>query len=207
MGRANGCRNCHLCHFRPRRGSPPHIPADQLAGGHERIAEIRNSWETHRSDPDSREYYAYYAIFLDPNLDKNYVDAMRLGERIEPENALYNINLAIYYLDRGIQAKLEKPVGTDQTDTLLDRAAFEAGIAELRKAVAKPYMRTYQSQIMGMKLDSLPQPRLTEDYICRLRGTCRGAFPELCEYRNLARKIPGCARISMPKAEITKPRP
>lgn len=169
--------------------------ARALGGGHDNIASIRGYWETHQDEPDSHKYYAYYALFLDAKLDKNYVEAMRLGEHIEPENALYNINLANYYLDRGMRAKMEKSDDEEQTDTLLDRRAFEAGITELRKAAAKPYLRTYQAEVIRKKRNSLPQPRLTEDYMAYIGLATSELFPQFITDRNLARKIPGCARI------------
>ncbi len=171
----------------------------QLEGSQGHAENIRQYWAAHRQDPDSYKYYAYYAIYLDIKTtdERTFVDAMRLGEKIEPQNALYNVCLAEYYLHRGIQSQDEKSndKGIAVTDDMLDRRNFELGIAEFRKASGKPYMHTYQMEILRKRLDALPSPLFAEDYLRLISISASQNFPHLAGYRNLARKIPGCARI------------
>lgn len=156
-------------------------------------------WKTHQQDANSRIYYAQYTIMLlvhKPD-DHTYVTAMRKGEQIEPQNALYNVLLAEHFLRRGIKARGGKinTYGYVKSDELLNRRAFDLGIAELHKAVKKPYLRTYQDEIMEKRLSNLSDPLLIEDYIHRLAMSAAILFPQFSGYRDLARSIPGCARI------------
>jgi len=169
----------------------------QLQGRPGNAENIRRYWEAHRNEPDSHIYYAYYALFLEDKDERAYVEAMRQGEKIEPQNALYNVLLAEHYLAHGVLAKAERveKAGEPVTDDMLDRRAFELGIAELRKAVQKPYLRGYQMEVVRKKLNMLPHPLLTEDYIHLIAIVAAELFPDLTRHRTLARKIPGCARI------------
>jgi|GEM_PF-1443506 len=175
-----------------------------LNGRMEPAEDIFLYWDAHRNEPESHIYYAYYALFLPrlpinaaaPDAAQRYVDAMRRGERIEPENALYNILLAEYYLWRGMIAAAERSkIDVIQGDEMLDRQYFDLGLAELRKGAAKPYLRTHQSRVLRKKLDSLPPPILTEEYLRNLTLVASELFPHSIRFRSLALKIPGCARL------------
>ncbi len=160
---------------------------------------IREYWEAHRQEPDSRIYYAYYALFYKNEDERVYLGTMRLGEQIEPQNALYNVLLAEWYLKRGMYERGEGPHGYDesQKDRLANQRLFDLGIAELRKAIEKPCLRSYQEELLRKKLGTLPRPLLSEDYAAMFSMTVRERFPHLPRYRNLARRIPGSARILM----------
>jgi len=175
-----------------------------LVGTPSTAEDIYRYWEAHRDEPDSRSYYAYYAIFVWPPSgatpisadDQRYVAAMRQGERIEPDNALYNVLLAYFYLSRGMTATSERSSSSRELgDEMRDRRAFDLGLAELRKGAAKPYLRTYQTLVVYKKLNALPPPVLTEDYMRQIAFAASELFPHLARYRTLARKIPGCARL------------
>ncbi|HEX2950870.1 MAG TPA: permease prefix domain 1-containing protein [Armatimonadota bacterium] len=161
--------------------------------------EIFHYWESHRSEPNSKIYYAYYALFLEPADEQSYVAAMRQGEKIEPGNALYNLLLTQYYLSNGMSAKSEqtKKPGKELTDELRDRRTFELGIKELHTAVNKPYYRTYQTQVVNQKLHSLSvsTPTFTEGCLQRLSVAAKEPLPQLIWNRELAQKISGCARL------------
>jgi len=165
----------------------------QLAGYSGNAPAIRQYWEAHRSEPDSYKFYAYYALYAAVD-GAQYEWDMREGERIEPDNALYNVFLAEYYLKRGVQAKTETNK-KDDADAILDRRAFDLGLVELQKAVRKPYLHTYQMEIERMRLNELPRPLLTEDYLGRIAITAAVLFPHFQRYRSLARKIPASARL------------
>jgi len=182
----------------------------QLRGNEQNAKEIRNYWETHRSDPDSNIYFAYYTLYSNAELpafrrgarsaqekEARYVAEIRQGEQIEPQNALYNITLATYYLQTGMISKEERPNSPEvpQTDEVLNRRAFELGIAELQRAARKPYLHTYQMEVLAKRLNVLPAPRLTEDYLQQVTVSSSVLFPEFAKWRSLARRIPGCARL------------
>jgi len=164
---------------------------------------LRLYWEAHQGEPDGHIYYAYYTIFAmhypqntSSEISPREVAILRRGEKIEPDNALYNMLLAERYLSHGMTAASERQ-GKDTVlgDELRDRQAFELGLIELRKAAKKPYYRTYQMQIMRQKLNALPRPLLTEDYLNHLTLASHELFPQFARLRNLARKTPGCARL------------
>ena len=179
---------------------------EQLAGGMDKAANLRKYWEAHRQDPEAKSYYAYYAVFAaataapsypnrndTPPIDTHFVGEMQRGEQIEPQNALYNVLLAAYYLQRGILPRSEKSVPSP-TDDVLDRRAFMLGIAELRRAAAKPYLHAYRVPIIQQKLNALPSPLLTEDYLERITLMASELFPDFPRYREMTRYLPGCAR-------------
>ncbi len=170
---------------------------------------LRAYWMAHRHEPDSRIYYAYYALSLGNRTENEslYAAAMREGERIDPQNALYNVLLAELYLRRGMQPRTEEkpkppPPGMPgpyppmiTNDRLLDRRTSDLGILELRKAVSKPYLRCYQAEIMHKKLSLLPNPRLTEGYFSRLLVAYSEVSIQYGLFRDLARRVPACARL------------
>ena len=169
----------------------------QLYGSPGNADAIRRYWQAHRSEPDSQMIYAYFAVFDTPQTEEQYVRDMRLGEQIEPQNALYNVLLADYYLKRGVLSKEDNRQNDLQPDgdLLLDRRAMELGIAEMRKAAVKPYLRDYQMEILKKRLDSLPRPLLTEDYLTRLNISAGVMFPEFVHFRDVARKTLAAARL------------
>ena len=176
---------------------------EQLASGFNHTANLRQYWEAHRQDSDAKMYYAYYALFasfsmqyVDMPVDAHYVAEMRRGEQIEPQNALYNFLLANYFLHMGMWAKSESA-----RDEIKHRRAFILGIAELRKAAAKPYLYFYRANILQKKFNALPPPFLTEDYLERLQIDINEVCPEYAMSRNLARKIPGCARLLLAEGQ------
>lgn len=59
---------------------------------------------------------------------------------------MYNLLLADYYCRRGVLSREDNRQNDVQLkgDLLLDRQAMELGIAEMRKAALKPYIRAYQ---------------------------------------------------------------
>jgi len=158
---------------------------------------VRAYWEAHKQEPDSSIYYAYYALYCKTEDERAYVEAMRLGESLEPENALYNVLLAEWYFKRGMNAKGDGPYayGVPPRDELLDQRLFDLGIAELRRAAGKPYLRTHQREVAGAKLEAMPRPVLTEDYAADISLLSGERTPQYNRYRSLARKIAGSARI------------
>ena len=170
---------------------------NELYGKGNNAPTILHYWELHRNEPDGPMYYALYALFADNSHEASYVAAMRRGEQIEPQNALYNVLLANYYLNTGvlpIDNKVKKPHEIP-TDDLLDRRTFELGNAEVLKAAGKPYLHTYQGVILQKRLNALPPAQFTEDYLNRLCISASVLFPYYSKFRNLARTIPGCARL------------
>lgn len=176
----------------------------QLRGNQDNKANILHYWEAHRKDKNSYIYYAYYVMYLnyqypggafdmaqDPPDEHDYVQAMHLGEQLEPGNALYNILLANYYLIHGILPK----ESSGEPDKVMNRRMFELGIMELRNAARKPYIREYGADISRIRLRALPRPVITEDYLRYLAVDSEMLWPMFARTRELVRHMSGCARV------------
>lgn len=199
----------------PRMSPDARRDIDRLRSSADNAPEILAYWREHQHEADSHRFYAYYAQCLKPQSQDSFVSAMRTGERLEPENALYNMRLAAYYLSRGLvvrkepaRSKAVKPDGSDPSksacrassgivgdDVLVDRAALDAGVTELLAASRKPYLRGYGMEIMQFRLKLMPVPRLTEEYYQRIQILADQRFDMLAEQRLLARSIGGAARL------------
>jgi len=154
---------------------------------------LLNDWETHRNESDGYIYYAYYAPFVYPLTEKDYVDKMRKGELIEPDNALYNLLIAHYYLSNGIKSVENKSNNNEEkpyTDVIANCHFFDAGINELRKAITKPYLSTYETQITHKNLLLLPDPILIEDYVSQIAVSSSVMFPSSNKLNEISRNIP-----------------
>jgi len=157
-------------------------------------------WQPHRYEADGYMYYAHYSPLYNTYDERTYVEAMRLGEQIEPKNALYNVLLAHRYLTRGVMSRYDKnrhPTASD-TDDLLDRRSLDLGAAELLTATKKPYLRIYQPEMTRKQSEGMRRPVLTEDYVeCMIviAQTLSSTLKQQSRYYDLSRKIPGCARI------------
>ncbi len=165
---------------------------------------LKRYWETHRNEPDSKIYYARYAVLgysnVIPNNEREMADfeqVMHLGEQLDPDNGLYNFYLASAYLHKGMIARTEQPFqkGKIYTDDLFDRDYLEKGLAEWRKGLAKSRFTSYAAEMTQQRLAVLPHPRFIEDYLWRMGISARVLFPDLAEYRELARQIGGSERL------------
>ena len=187
----------------PLAKAPPMVR--QLAGDSDNAPNILHYWEAHRTEPNSAMYYAYYTIIARsdsqsffasqstaPPIDKK--DILLRGEQIEPDNALYPMLLAEYYLNKGILAQEDNTSRVG--DILLDRRNFEQGLQELHKAVVKPYFHTYQLPIIQQRLNALPRPWLTEDYFANLSIANSSIDDSIySDLRELSRCICGSRRL------------
>ncbi|HOS42877.1 MAG TPA: hypothetical protein PK794_04225, partial [Armatimonadota bacterium] len=158
--------------------------------------DTRAYWEKHRGEPESAIYFAVYACQL-PRDREDYVNEMRVGESLEPENALYNYLLAGYYLQKAMLAQSEqvKKKGEALRDVLYDARLMELGIAEYLKGTRKPYYSDHSLDAQRQRVLLLPKPVLTEDYLFYTTINSTIDFPQLAAQRTLARKIGGCMRL------------
>lgn len=171
-------------------------PLFQLESKPENAKRIRAYWASHRHDPDSYIYYANYASCISEN-DPNFERDMRLGEQVDPSNALYHYRLAEYYLGKGIRSREEQKYGkeSDKKDILLNRTMLARGIAEYLLAINKPTCSGYHVALKQKQLALLPPPEFTEDYLQRLAVSVDVSFPEYTRYHAIARRIAGCTRV------------
>jgi hypothetical protein len=219
--------------------------ANQLAAMHgnpNQLTTLRALWQQHRYAADGPMYYAYYASFLNlaaypirqingsmspddlaamraanydlsPDLER----AMREGEQIDPQNALYNVHLAEYYLSRGVLSATSQgssAQGGHLVDILINQRFMEMGISEVYRAIKKPYLKYYNMDIVKKRQALFPTPQLTDDYLLRVGDMAGELFPFFAEDRELARSIPACARVlikegrvqeALPLLEVWKP--
>ncbi|HOF87707.1 MAG TPA: hypothetical protein PLZ36_06330 [Armatimonadota bacterium] len=178
----------HAARYDAKHGPPPRTRE-----------EMRAFALRHRAAPGGVAYYAIYATRL-AGADAAFVREMRLGEQLEPDNALYNYRLARYYLDKGMEARSEQHEWNEGkrqggTDTLRDRRMMALGLAEYRNALKKPYYDDHVVEAEHRRMAALPAPKLFEDYLTYTESFSSIIFRHLAEQRTLARKIGGCARL------------
>jgi len=122
---------------------------------------------------------------------------MSLGERVDPDNALYHFKLANAYLHDGMLARSEstEPNPEQQPDYLYDSLLFDRGMAEVRAMLQKPVLTTYMMNMVRRRDAILPPARLSEGYLLHSSNAMSELFYILALENALARKIPGCIRL------------
>jgi hypothetical protein len=93
----------------------------------------------------------------------DYPKAMKEGERIDPDNSLYNIFLAYYYLSNGFI--YEKEFDQNTKSQVVDKRLFDLGIKEVIKASKKTNFETYEKDFSNLKVSLLPEVRSYEEYL------------------------------------------
>jgi hypothetical protein len=159
----------------------------------------RAAYERHRNDPDARMFYLLYtqSQFFSTRARQAhdpYPALLRAGERLDPDNAYYNYQLAYYYLNEGIEPIESQARKGPKHDVIRDQRAIDLGIAEFLKGVRKPYFHEYVRQRLARETALLPQPRLMEDYIKRTAVTSSILFPVYAKTRQMARCLCGAQR-------------
>ncbi|HEY3377884.1 MAG TPA: hypothetical protein VGL77_10365 [Armatimonadota bacterium] len=206
---------------------------ERMRGLPSKADRLRALWAEHRQDADARVYYAYYADFFsassnryipfDPNTDKqppsrqalmrmnpvrnyDFERAMRQGMRVDPTNALYHYKLAAYYLDQGIYAQAEQHPhhGEKRYDVVMNPQLMELGIAEFRAGLRLPTLRCYTMEMVAKRLALLPSSRYTEGYLDRTMCVASELLPYLGQFRALAQKVPGCARVLIAQGRLSE---
>jgi hypothetical protein len=183
--------------------------------------ELLALWQPFQGTPDGRMVLGYYTGVLFDKSDLSqplrlskwersehelFVQAMQLGEQIDPQNALYNYKLAYLYLRPAITSREERNNKT-QGDEVHDRRLLTLGLAELRKALAKPAIHEYKGEMLDRRLAVLPPPHLTEDYLQRFDIMASGLYPNFATQRALGRKMLGCARVLVAEGRVDEARP
>ncbi|HEY3377549.1 MAG TPA: permease prefix domain 1-containing protein [Armatimonadota bacterium] len=211
----------------------------RMRGRFDNTENLRAVWVAHQHDADAATYFAYYAAFLRPksdtppypSYDKNtgkllpmqapyphatpdyrdpvFEQEMRLGMRVDPDNALYHYKLASYYLGRGIYAQEEyyaKP-RVPKHDYIFDQHNIELGLREFQAGLRLPACRYYGCAMLDKRLALLPPPRYTEDYLQRIMLVFSEWFPYLSESRNMARGVCGGMRVLIAQGRLHEAEP
>jgi len=175
----------------------------------EREKSIADRW------PDNPVYYANYAftnLAADEiveglkNHDQAVIDEViqRLdrGERLEPDNALYNFikaailigasshtekdpNLTYPYKDRRGKAKQRHCWRIEVTN----EDVFEKGLAEFRRGLPKPYSTSHTIDMCRLRLGMLPKAADLNEYLRRMNFTIGVLLPDLSHLRGLGRSL------------------
>ncbi len=83
-----------------------------------------------------------------------------------------------------------------RTYEVVDRRAFELGIRRITESGAQAiFTHLPICRCMCKKMQALPAPRFTEDYFQQLTARSSELFPEYAPWHELAKNIPGCARV------------
>lgn len=179
------------------------LPSEQRASA------LYNFYLKHKNDELGKVFYANYVINLEtpdakqknkykksysyPSAkeytisDSQYLNALKNGEKIEPQNMLYNLFLAEFYLDRGVIGEGE--FKSIKESKILDKANYQKGIYEISKLINKTYFKTYSKEYEEYKLSLIPDPTsFTENFIVSYLSF-DGRFNSNAQFRESARKI------------------
>lgn len=133
-----------------------------------------------------------------PIRDNAFEQAMQLGEQLDPDNALYHLKLAEYYLDMGVLSPRDYGFTShDQTakDYLLDQQMADRGVAEFRMALHKPTLTYFHTAMCEKRLALLPRAKQAYDYCQRIGIFYNEQLLETRSQRKIANKISAYARI------------
>lgn len=152
----------------------------------------RAIWER---SPSNRVYFANYVLHLlvDSREDLDMLEReIRIGERLDPNNALYNHLLAALFFDKATSLDRDGEEGEAEPNKLRieDETLLRRAVAELRKAEAKPYYRRYILDLAAERLGALPPIRRFEDNIFRIGHLAGVLLPDITLMRGLIRALP-----------------
>ncbi|HEX2950352.1 MAG TPA: hypothetical protein VHV83_12450, partial [Armatimonadota bacterium] len=133
-----------------------------------------------------------------PIRDNAFEQAMQLGEQLDPDNALYHLKLAEYYLNMGVLSPRDYGFTShDRTakDYLLNQQMAGHGVAEFRMALHKPTLTYFHTAMCEKRLALLPRAKQAYDYCQRIGIVYNEQLLETCSQRKIANKISAYARI------------
>ncbi len=156
----------------------------------------RAIWE---KDPTNRLYYAHYITHLvsgshtvtDAVAFARLENALREGERLDPDNARYNYLLADAMLNRAAEVRwaqaTEGSTNKEFRLVIRDRGLLDAAMAEFRKAQDKPVLMTYSHEMLALRMSILPTSRNLASRIGKIGMAAGVLLPDMSKMRNLAR--------------------
>ncbi len=153
----------------------------------------RGIWE---SDPTNRVFYGNYITMLAVKHPLNNTDDLRFleqeirrGEELDPDNARYNYLLAGLMTELASEIKIVPSEDGDDEMLLdvIDRDLLDKGMAELLKAGSKPFMDTYCTEMLALRMSVLPEVESLSEVIARISMAAGIYLPDVSKHRNLAR--------------------
>ena len=168
-------------------------------------SDLLSTYKRTKKTKQAKILYANYAISLDTtspdfndNLESqapsltdsiteniNYPKILKEGEKIDPNNSLYNVLLAYYYLNNEYIS--DKNIHKDTKSQLVDKQLFDLGIKEIIKASQKPAFSTYKKDLNNQRLSILPEIRNTDEYY-HASAIAFPGFPGHSRLREFARR-------------------
>jgi hypothetical protein len=142
--------------------------------------------------PTDRRYHALYTRMLlyrgDSESLPRVLAALDRGNEIDPDNALYDALRASVLMQWATRPPwaISKPPGFQITD----ETAFAAGIAALRQATQKKYLRNYADDLEEEWLNSRQPPETVTEQMGLVTHVLYGCLPELGILRDLAFIVP-----------------
>lgn len=151
-------------------------------------------------------YYTYLiqemaGVPIDSEKGKKYISEFRKAEKIDPDNARYNYALAYYYCSAGCEIDYPKDKNgifkTEEKGTLKikDRKLLDQGMSELKKGLAKDYLKSCSAEMLKKRLEIMGKPENLTQHIKQVNVAAGVLLPGLSRYRHLARIAPLYAEI------------
>lgn len=184
---------------------PSDYPADKrvlLQGdrpGADYLAVVR---AVHSRWPEDPVYMAQHAGLSLTKLPREEALALlEAGEKLEPDNALYNFMRAGLWMKQAAELKDDpqlayvtygdnttRPSTGDMVE-IKDATLFERVLAEARRGVAKPYCDSHTRLYVQRRLEAMPADRRMSDHLRRMMLAAETLLPPLSEPRQVAKAM------------------
>jgi len=155
------------------------------------------SW---RNCPTNKVYFANYAVYAaggwiprssGKNMlsDDEFIDLMHIGERIDPENALYHYLICSRLLNLAGIEQYDKDSPNQSRYEIKDRKLLERAMQEYQAGLRKPYCKAYHLEQLNERIHPLPPDARLNDQMFRFVDTASILFPEYSKMRYVARTV------------------
>lgn len=167
-------------------------------------AQQRAIWE---KAPENKVYFANYfrELLHEYQDEENEISfsqlkkELRLGEKLDPDNAYYNYVLAAVLFAEGYDLPLRLGVEISDSDWIIhDEEMLASAVEELKKAEGKPGYRRYIVAVMTERIGLLPETRRMEDSIAKMGHMAAIVIPELQYMRKLFQAVPHYVKTNPP---------
>lgn len=145
--------------------------------------------------PGDRAYYAFYvlSVYSGQDYSPEVEAACRKGEKLDPNNALYNYLLAKAMLRKAV----EQHTGKDKQiiRTIVDRPLLDRAMLEFQRGAKKPIVHGYHLEIVQAQCAAMPTSRNWEDQLHLIAVRASANMPELAGLREFTRTTPWYANL------------
>jgi hypothetical protein len=139
---------------------------------------------------------------MPPAVEKEFLELVARGEKLDPDNAFYPLTEAGYWLKFSTKVEEDKSKTYELTDrsgkiqqhtgnkiTIIDPRAYEKGLAAFELAAKKTKWALPTIQMLDVRLNLLPPPRSMQQLVSRWSMEVAVLLPSLGATRNSCRAL------------------